>query len=257
MLGRLSEFLIFGLAPLMVAAVLLPGNALAEEKVISGEVLYRERIALPPNAVLTVQLADVSLADAPAAIIAEQTVDPAGQVPIKFELRFDPSVIQPKMSYAFQARITVEDQLWFITDTRHEVDPLTVNSPQTVLVKRVAQGDPSDASTPGIFDVEWIVEAIDGKPAADGVKSTLKIEADGQVSGRGGCNGYGGPAKVEGEKISFGNMRATLMACEQAAMDQEGRFFAALKEVEGYRIEDGRLVLADKDGKELVRLTKG
>lgn len=257
MLGRLAEFLIFGLAPLMVAAVLLPGNASAEEKVISGEVLYRERIALPPNAVMAVQLADVSLADAPAAIVAEQTVDPAGQVPIKFELRFDPSVIQPNMSYALQARITVEDQLWFITDTRHEVDPLTVTSPQTVMVKQVAQGEPGEAASSEIFDIEWVVEAIDGKPAADGVKSTLKIAADGQVSGRGGCNGYGGGATVEEEKISFGDMRATLMACEQAAMDQEGRFFAALKEIEGFRIEDGRLVLADKDGKELVRLTKG
>lgn len=257
MLGRLSEFLIFGLAPLMVAAVLLPGNALAEEKVMSGEVLYRERIALPPNAVLTVQLADVSLADASAAIIAEQTVDPAGQVPIKFELRFDPAVIQPNMSYALLARITVEDQLWFITDTRHEVDPLAGTDSQTVMVKRVAQGEPGDVSTSGIFDVEWVVEAIDGKPATDGVKSTLQITADGQVSGRGGCNGYGGGATLEDEKISFGDMRATLMACEQAAMDQEGRFFAALKEVEGFHIEDGSLVLADKDGKELVRLTKG
>lgn len=225
---------------------------------IAGEVLYRERIALPPNAVLTVQLADISLADAPATIITEQKVNPAGQVPIKFELRFDSSVIQPKTSYALQARITVGDELWFITDTRHEVDPLTVNSPQTILVKRVAQSEPDEAASSQIFDVEWVVEAIDGKPAADGVKSTLRIAADGQVNGRGGCNGYGGGATIkDGQKISFGDMRATLMACEQAAMDQEGRLFAALKAVEAYHIDNGRLVLADKDGKELVRLTKG
>jgi putative lipoprotein len=225
---------------------------------MSGEVLYRERIALPPNAVLTVQLADISLADAPATIITEQKVDPAGQVPIKFELRYDPSVIQPKTSYALQARITVADQLWFITDTRHQVDPLTVNSPQTVLVKRVAQGEPDETASSEIFDIEWVVEAIDGKPAADGVKSTLQIAADGQVNGRGGCNGYGGGATIkDGQKISFGNMRATLMACEQAAMDQEGRLFAALKKVEAYHIDNGRLVLADKDGKELLRLTRG
>lgn len=256
MLGRLSEFFIFGLAPLMAAAMLLPGSALAEEKVMYGEVLYRERIALPPDAVLTVQLADVSLADAPAAIIAEQKIDPAGQVPIKFELRFDPSVIQPKMSYALQARITVGDELWFITDTRHEVGPLTA-SPQTILVKQVTQDEPAEAGASEIFGVEWIVEAINGRPAAKGVKSTLKIEADGEVGGRGGCNGYGGPAKIDGDKISFGNMHATLMACDQATMDQEGRFFAALKDVEAFRIKDGGLVLANKDGKELVRFIKG
>lgn len=34
-------------------------------KTITGTVAYRERIALPPNAVVTVTLEDVSLADAP------------------------------------------------------------------------------------------------------------------------------------------------------------------------------------------------
>lgn len=256
MLGRLSQLVLFGVAPLVVAAMLLPGCAGAKEKTVTGEVLYRERIALPPDAVLTVQLADVSLADAPAAIIAEQKIDPAGQVPIKFELRFDPSSIQPKMSYALQARITVGDELWFITDTRNEIDPLTA-SPQTLMVKRVAQEQPAETDMSGVFGIQWIVEAIDGEPTADDVKSTMQIAADGQVNGRGGCNGYGGAATVKGEKISFGDMRATLMACEQAAMDQEGRFLAALKDVEAFRIEDGKLVLANKDGKELVRLAKG
>jgi putative lipoprotein len=255
--GRFAEFFIFGLAPLMVAAFLLPGQSFAEEKMIAGEVLYRERIALPPNAKLTVQLADVSLADAPAAIIAEQTLDPAGQVPIKFELRFDPSVIQPKMSYALLAHITVDDQLWFITDTRHEVDPLAASA-QTVLVKRVAQGEPDGSSSLGIFGVDWIVAAIDGKDAVGQTKPTFRIEADGKVNGRGGCNGYGGAATLkDGQKITFGDMHATLMACEQSVMDQEMRFFAALKEVETFRIEDGKLVLAGKNGEELMRLAVG
>lgn len=39
---------------------------------ITGSVAYRERIALPDNAVVTVYLQDVSLADAPATVIAKQ-----------------------------------------------------------------------------------------------------------------------------------------------------------------------------------------
>ena len=91
---------------------------------------------LPLNALVTVQLADVSLADAPAAIIAERKITPTGQIPIPFELKFDSSVIQANHSYALQARITVDDKLMFINDERLEVDPLSAG-PQTILLKMV------------------------------------------------------------------------------------------------------------------------
>ncbi|HEY4193370.1 MAG TPA: YbaY family lipoprotein [Mesorhizobium sp.] len=138
MLDRIAELFVFGFTPMVIGMLAVPAVSIAGEQVMRGEVLYRERIALPPNAVLWVQLADVSKADAPAAILSEQKIDPAGQVPIKFEIRFDPSVIRATMSYALQARITVDGKLWFVTDTHHPVDPLS-DKPQTVLVKRVAR----------------------------------------------------------------------------------------------------------------------
>jgi putative lipoprotein len=55
----------------------LPGAAAAQASAkVTGEVLYRERIALPPSAIVNVQLEDVSLADAPSVVIAEQQIDP-------------------------------------------------------------------------------------------------------------------------------------------------------------------------------------
>jgi putative lipoprotein len=77
MLDRIAEFFIFGFVPLVVGILAVPELSIAADKALKGEVVYRERIALPPNAVLSVQLADVSLADAPAAIIGEQKVSPA------------------------------------------------------------------------------------------------------------------------------------------------------------------------------------
>ncbi len=41
---------------------------------VTGSITYRERIALPPSAVVAVKLVDVSLADAPAVLIAEQII---------------------------------------------------------------------------------------------------------------------------------------------------------------------------------------
>ena len=72
MLDRIAEFFIFGFVPLVVGMLAVPEMSNAAERTLKGEVMYRERIALPPNAVLSVQLADVSLADAPATMIGEQ-----------------------------------------------------------------------------------------------------------------------------------------------------------------------------------------
>ncbi len=138
MLERVAELLIFGIAPLIFSGLLMPGTLAAEEIAITGEVFYRERIALPPNAMLTVRLSDVSLADAPESIIAEQKIEPAGQVPIRFQLKFDPAVIQDSMSYALQARITVDDTLWFINDERYQVDPLKPE-PHSLMLRMVHQ----------------------------------------------------------------------------------------------------------------------
>ncbi len=91
-------------------------------KTITGTVAYRERIALPPNAVVTVTLQDVSLADAPAKVIAKQTFETEGkQVPFAFELNYDSNDIQAKHTYSVRARIDVEDKLRFISDTRYAV----------------------------------------------------------------------------------------------------------------------------------------
>jgi uncharacterized lipoprotein YbaY len=54
---------------------------------------------------VTVTLADVSLADAPAQMIARQVIAEPGQPPIPFELRYDPATIIPNHTYAVQARI--------------------------------------------------------------------------------------------------------------------------------------------------------
>jgi putative lipoprotein len=138
MLGKLAELIIFGLVPLVLGGLLMPGAIAAEEVSITGEVSYRERIALPPNAVLTVRLTDVSLADAPEAVVAEQKIEPAGQVPIKFEIKLDPAVMQPNVNYALQARITVDDRLWFTNDERYSVDP-SKPEPAHLVLKVVKQ----------------------------------------------------------------------------------------------------------------------
>jgi len=112
-------------------------GAMNQQDKIQGSVTYRERIALPPNAQLEIVLADVSLADAPYKAIAEKKIIPAGQVPIQFELNFDPNKIMSNYTYAVMARITEDGKLLFINDQSYQV--LTRGRPNTVemVLKRV------------------------------------------------------------------------------------------------------------------------
>jgi len=44
----------------------------------------------------------------------------------------------------------------------------------------------------------WVAEEIAGAPAGGEAPITLQLGADGNASGRGGCNGYGGPYTLAG-----------------------------------------------------------
>ena len=61
-----------------VAASLLAGSAMAEIRDLTGTVAYRERVALPPDALVEVTLEDVSRADAASVVLARQTLKPEG-----------------------------------------------------------------------------------------------------------------------------------------------------------------------------------
>jgi len=101
-----------------------PEKPAEETKVssITGTISYRERIALPKHALVTVTLQDVSLADAPAQVIAKHRFETSGiQVPVEFDLAFDPRKIQARHTYSVSARIEVDGRLRFITDTTYPV----------------------------------------------------------------------------------------------------------------------------------------
>jgi putative lipoprotein len=110
------------LAGCTVASVAPESGGAAATARVTGTVAYRERIALPPTAVITVQLVDVSRADAPATVIARQALPTAGrQVPFSFSLEYDPATIQTPHTYAVQVRIEDDGKLLFISDTLHAV----------------------------------------------------------------------------------------------------------------------------------------
>ncbi|WP_194090850.1 YbaY family lipoprotein [Vibrio hibernica] len=104
---------------------------------VVGTVAYRERIALPSTAVITVTLEDVSRADAKSEIIAtESTVTGGKQVPFNFKLDFNKDKIKANHTYVVRAKIALDGKLRFTTDTAYRVitDPNQTKTVQLILV---------------------------------------------------------------------------------------------------------------------------
>lgn len=229
----------------LAAAMLCPVIAMAEVKTLSGSVAYRERMALPAGAVVDVKLLDVSRADAPAVTLAETTITPEHQVPVPFSLEYDDAAIEPGYTYVLVARISVDGKLLYLNTTAH---PLFRGGEDAtdIMVERV--------SGPLTLTGGWLAEDILGGGVVDRVQTVIEIAGDGTVSGSGGCNRLTGKAAIDGDAIRFGPIASTQMACPEAVMAQENRFFGALDKVRGWHIDDVRrkLTLLGEDGAALV-----
>ncbi len=209
--------------------------------VVRGTVTYRERMALPPDAVVEVRLSDVSRQNIAAPVIAETTVLPEGrQVPLPFELRYDPSRIQPDRTYAVRATIRSAGRMIFTTDAAYHV--ITKGNPTQVDLWLVRAADGLGSGTSGLLGTSWRLEDFGGAGVPDRVEATLEFPDTGRVAGSGSCNRFFGTVDISGESIRFGSLGSTRKACEEAVMNQEGKYFKALQDAERFRL-DGSILL--------------
>lgn len=112
----------------------------AEAPIVTGTINYLERVALPPTAVVKIQLVDVSRADATAVTLGEQIFITGGkQVPFYFKISYDPEKIRANHTYAVQVRIEEDGRLRFINDQRYAV--ITFDAPLHVdMILRMVNG---------------------------------------------------------------------------------------------------------------------
>jgi putative lipoprotein len=126
-------------APPTPAAAAAPASPAILPTSLTGTVTYRERLALPPGATVTVLVWD-ALAELPASKLGETKFETQGkQVPLAFEVFFDPDTLQPTHTYAARASIHVDGGVWFESGT--PVPVLTQGAPSAgveLLVKRMA-----------------------------------------------------------------------------------------------------------------------
>ena len=118
---------------------------------IEGNVIYRERMMLPPGAQVEVQLQDISRADALASVLATVMLTPEDGPPYPFAIEYDPARVDPRKRYALRATIAVDGRMLF--SSNEYIDPFSgggrpgnpaAGAPLEVLVQRVPEAVNSD-----------------------------------------------------------------------------------------------------------------
>ena len=103
--------------------VLVACSSRGGEASVSGNIVSQESVELPDGAQIQVQIQDVSLADAAAKVVGEQSIDGGGKsLPIAYEIAYDASTIEDRNSYSMSVRINdAEGNLIYISDTNTPV----------------------------------------------------------------------------------------------------------------------------------------
>jgi putative lipoprotein len=236
-----------------------PGTVLSgEASSVRGTATYRERIALPRQAVFEATLEDVTRGVVPSEVIARVRNEQPGNAPIDFTISYDIARINQTHTYAVRAQILVNDQVWFTSDRNSPV--LTRGNPSAVqLVLRRASGPtlPGRVQSPGTLEnTNWRLIELGNAPVlidARHPEANITLQSGNRrVTGSTGCNRLSGSYSVNGSRLSFGTIASTKMACI-SGMEIEQPFLNALGRVRSWRISGQTLELLDDRGNSLAR----
>ena len=239
----------------LAASLLALPAAAAAQSVIKGEAAYRERIALPPGAVFEATLEDVSRTDVPAVALGSVRVEGA-KTPIRFEIPYDPSKIDERMSYAVRGRILVGDRLMFTTDQVHPVLTRGAGTEVEMLLVRARGRRPSPSAAP-LLETRWKLVRL-GDDAVEVTEAKrephlILLGEPPRVAGYGGCNRLAGGYELDGDRLRFGHLATGMRACLDG-MDIEAAFHAALEKARSFVIRGSILELRDEAGVVAARL---
>ena len=147
-LGMTARYLVRTLAMALACVVSAHEPANAQ---IRGTATYRERIALPPEAVFDATLEEVSRADAPPVVLGRARVRRPRTSPIRFEIPFDADRIEPGRRYVVRARILVDGRPLLTTDQSYPVLTRGNGRQVALQLRRSAESDLAESSS-GSFD---------------------------------------------------------------------------------------------------------
>jgi putative lipoprotein len=227
---------------------------------VTGTVSYRQRIALPPDAVVRLVIEDVSTPGAAKSIAEEQVSTNGKQVPISFDVKYDPAALNPAHRYQIRATISSAGKLLFTSATGYPV--LTQGAPEKqvdIVVQQAQSEEPGGRTATPLTGTHWSLTQLNGQavgPQNGHNEAWIELyTGTDRLVGSGGCNRLMGSYQLEGSSLRFRQVASTMMACPGDAMPREQAFVKALSATASFRIRGGILVLRGEDNTILARLT--
>jgi heat shock protein HslJ len=96
---------------------------------------------------------------------------------------------------------------------------------------------------------EWTAQEVNDVAVTGSRAPTLRLDG-GRASGSAGCNSFSASYKLSEERLEFGPIAATKMACEADVMEQERRFLSILQAARSYsRYGNGSVSVIAPDGR--------
>jgi putative lipoprotein len=238
----------------IIAGLCLLTAGQAAAGTVTGSAYYLERIALPPDAVFEVVVADVSLAGAPAKIIGRTTMEPASQPPMAFQVNYDDRAVQASHRYTIRATIRVGGALLYATTNNDlMLTEGAVTDAGRLKLERVA--DTKAVPDRPVEGAYWKLKTLGGTAVTftgPGREPNLTLHpSDHRATGSGGCNTFTGSYTLKPPALTFGAIAGTRRACVNGA-ETEAAYFAALARVRSFSVTGDALTLSDKSGKALA-----
>lgn len=142
---------------------------------VEGQIWYRERMLLSPEAEITVAIENAARMDAPADVLASTrfSVKGRGGPPWYFSVAYDPGRLEDTGRYVLRARIELDGQLLF-----SNTDPLPAFDQKPGALKKIMVSQtvgaqtgktaPSSKPNAELVNTYWKLTELSGSPAKPG-----------------------------------------------------------------------------------------
>ncbi len=215
---------------------------------VFGEVSYRQRIALSPDAVVHVYLRRIDAEHRISDLTVTRVPTAGKQVPIPFEVVSEGMKPEEGVRYVLQATIEEAGKVTWRTSGLRGLELDGSDAKQELMVIQTG-------GRKGYEEKDWVLYELGGKPSVPagtripGITFSAPQKA---FSAFAGVNQMGGSYERSGHSLRFGATRSTMMAGPQPQMDQEAAFGRMLGQVDRAKAFGRALVFYSK-GKAIAK----
>lgn len=205
-------------------------------KSLEGTLFFRERMMLPPEVTVSVQLKGKD-----GVVVGQSIASASGHAELAFCVDYLASDL--KEEAGIEAAVFYGSEPLFASP---EGTVVKLDERPAVLLHHAV---PSQSKNVSLKDTYWRLKELDGKPAesfAEQPEAHLILRDKGQAIGSDGCNNFFMNWEGEGENMSFQPGGATLRICPNGA-EQAQKMLQMFPSVKSWNITGGQLELRSDD----------